>query len=71
MCDFHLFYLESYFYCFGVSGFHNGQLLARLTATIAGFCQSRLLFDHEEVPDALAGSGVGVCFFTSEPSTLR
>ena len=42
------------------TGYSNGQLLAKLTATVEGICRSRLLFDYEEVPDSLISQDVSV-----------
>ena len=42
------------------TGFHNGQLLARLSASIEGQLKARLVFDHEEIPDTLISNDVSV-----------
>ena len=41
-------------------GFQNGQLLTRISATVEGFCNSRLVFDYEEVPDPLVSRDINV-----------
>ena len=50
-----------------VAGYLNGQVLVVQCASIDGFCQPHLLFDHEELPDPLTVHDVAV----SQPLTQR
>ena len=56
-CDIFLV-LVKYWYL--VVGYLNGQVLVVQCASIDGFCQPHLLFDHEELPDPLTVHDVAV-----------
>ena len=41
-------------------GFQNGEILVKLSSSVQGHFKARLVFDHEEVPEALSMYDIGV-----------